>query len=87
MPTATASTVTAHHDIGSALCYYRECAGLTRDQAAAHVGRSSQTIRQWEIGNRVPRRIFIALLAKLYKVDCAKLLTAAVSSDAETHPR
>lgn len=67
-----------HPDIGSALRYYRERAGLTRDQSAAHVGRSSQTIRAWEIGDRTPPLIFVARLAKLYKVDCTELLGAAV---------
>lgn len=65
-------------DIGSALRYYRERAGLTRDQSAAHVGRSSQTIRAWEIGDRTPPLMFVARLARLYKVDCAELLGAAV---------
>lgn len=83
MPTA-APAGTVHTDLGSALLHYRERAGLTRDQAAAHLGRSSQTIRMWEIGNRLPRPIFIARLAKLYKVDCAKLLTAVHPGDAET---
>ncbi len=86
MPTATAPTA-AHPDLGSALLYHRERAGLTRDQCAAHIGRSSQTIRQWEIGNRVPRPIFIARLAKLYKIDSAKLFIAAHPDDAETHSR
>jgi transcriptional regulator with XRE-family HTH domain len=65
-------------DIGSALRYYRERAGLTRDQSAAHVGRSSQTIRAWEISDRTPPLMFVARLAHLYKVDCAELLGTAV---------
>ncbi len=67
-----------HPDIGSALRYYRERAGLTREQAATHVGRTTQTIREWETGNRTPRLVFLVELAKLYQVECVELLAAAV---------
>lgn len=78
MPTSTGT----HPDIGSALRYYRECAGLSREQAAVHVGRTAQCIRDWETGNRAPRLVFLGKLAKLYKVECAVLL-AAVDPAAE----
>jgi transcriptional regulator with XRE-family HTH domain len=74
-------------DICSALRYYRERAGLTRDQSGAHIGRSNQTIRAWEIGDRTPPLMFVARLARLYKVDCAELLGAAVPGNAEKHSR
>jgi transcriptional regulator with XRE-family HTH domain len=51
--------------LGGRLHYYRENAGLSREQAAIHIGRAAVTVRDWELGRRPPRYVFLVQLSQL----------------------
>jgi transcriptional regulator with XRE-family HTH domain len=60
--------------VGGRLLYYRENAGLKREQAAIHVGRSAVTVRDWELDERIPRYVLLVQLANLYGVPVTALI-------------
>jgi transcriptional regulator with XRE-family HTH domain len=62
--------------VGGRLHYFRETAGLKREQAAIHVGRSAVTVRDWELDQRVPRYVLLVQLARLYGVSVTELIGA-----------
>ncbi|MGH3963629.1 MAG: helix-turn-helix domain-containing protein [Pseudonocardiaceae bacterium] len=68
----TVSTATTP-DLGARIRRYRENAGLSREQAAVHSGRSMAAVRDWELNQRKPSRLQLVRLAKLYGVTLTEL--------------
>jgi len=81
IPTASSSaTATAILDtLGSRMRSSRENAGIPRERAALHVGRTAGAVRDWELDHRTPRYVTIVQLANLYGVPVTELTGTEVS--------
>ena len=52
---------------------YRVNKGLTIEQVAKQLEVSQNTIRNWERGERKPKKVYVEALAKLYGVDTKQI--------------
>jgi transcriptional regulator with XRE-family HTH domain len=72
----SATTPAIPDTLGSRLRRSRENAGIARERAALHVGRTAGAIRDWELNHRTPRYLTIVQLANLYGVPVTELIGA-----------
>ena len=71
--TTVSSAAYTTNDLGARIRYYRENAGISREQAAVHSGRSLSAVRDWELNQRMPSRLQLVRLAKLFGVTLTDL--------------
>ena len=60
-------------DLGGLLCALRQASGLTKAQVGRCVGRTSSTVRNWELGRTTPPSHVRVRLAQLYAVNPVSL--------------
>lgn len=74
MTVSSATDRTAPDALGPRMSYYRENAGISREETAIHSSQSSRAVSDWEVGQREPSRLQLARLAKLYGVTITELI-------------